>query len=258
MNRIDRMIVAAAVCLAGAAVAGRPVAADTPDQADAAAPASNSMNDAGSNSAGAPASNSMNDTGSNPTAAPAAVSTNGQRDAQSVIASWPDKTKSAAQALIDKYGTPDGTSAKMLSWNDRDQWMQVAVFRDAVSVKEPMPHEDFLVNKISYKVPENKVGALARFDHALVVDQIRGTLAVHGDSEQNNVLALNLANEIVIGKRDVASARRFLKKTLEESAAGKSSSYTDKLLFTPSSSGETPSAMPGEGTEGNQVNPPMP
>ncbi len=74
----------------------------------------------------------------------------------------------------------------------------------------------------------------------------RGTLASHCDSEESNTLALNLANEIVTGKRDVASAQDFLKSTLTKSMAGKSSPYTDKLMFSPSSSGSMNEATPVE------------
>lgn len=212
MKTSDRTILAAAVLLAGAAFAGPAAAQDQPEQAPASGQAPNAMS------------------------AP--------RDAQSVIASWPDKTKSAAQAMIEKYGPPDGATDKKLTWNDKDQWLTVGVYRDAIAHEAPLPHEDFIENKISYAVPDDKVAALAHFDHDLVIDEARGTLAAHSDSEEHNVLALNLANEIVTGKRGVASARSFLKKTLGESMAGKSSPYTEKLMFNPAENAVPPSAEP--------------
>ncbi|MFI5349008.1 MAG: hypothetical protein ACHQ2Z_05665 [Elusimicrobiota bacterium] len=224
MKRIDMML-AAAACLAGAAFAG-PVAADDmsdPPAAPMAAPAT----DASSSS-----------------------TMTGKKDAKSVIASWPEKTKAAAQALIEKYGQPDMVTNKMLGWQDKDQWSMVGVFRDAVAHNDPVPHEDFIENKISYSVPENKVGDLAKFNHAVVVDQSRGTLAAHCDSEEHNILTLNLANDIVTGKRDVAAARGFQKKTMAETAAGKSSPYTERLLFSVSSWGNK--------TEPATEAPPMP
>lgn len=159
-----------------------------------------------------------------------------QADAQSVIQSWPETTKKAGQNLIEKYGQPDGVTDRMLVWNDRQPWKQVAVFRDPVKHNQPMPHEDYIENTVSFKVPENKVADLAKFDHALVVDQTRVTLASHCDSESSNTLALNLANEIVTGKRDVASAKSLLHSTLMKGVAGKSSPLMDKLQFEPSSS----------------------
>jgi hypothetical protein len=130
----------------------------------------------------------------------------------------------------------------MLTWNDKDQWLEVAVSRDAVAHSLPRPHMDFIENKISYNVPADKIAALTKFDRALVVDLTRGTLASHCDSEKANILALNLANEIVTGQRDAASAESFQRTTMMKSMAGKSSPYTDKLMF----SGSQPQANPME------------
>lgn len=88
-----------------------------------------------------------------PTGQQAATAT-GQKDAQSIISSWPDKTKKAAQALIDKYGQPDGAMDTMLVWNDKGDWKQITVYRDPVKHNEPMPHEDFLENTVSYHFPK--------------------------------------------------------------------------------------------------------
>lgn len=172
-------------------------------------------------------------------------SSSAPKDAQTAISSWPDNTKKAAQALIDKYGQPDSVSNNKLAWSDKDQWKEVAVYRDPVEHSSPMPHQDFIENKISYKVPENKVADLIKFDQALVIDETRGTLASHCDSEKANTLALNLADEIVNGKRTVASAKSFLRNTLEKSMAGKSSDYMDTLRFkTSAPAGSVPSAEP--------------
>ena len=172
----------------------------------------------------------------------------GHQDAASVVAAWPAKTRKAAQALIQKYGPPDGVTDRMLVWNDKDQWKEVAVYRDVVIHSKPMPHQDFVENTIVYQVPESKVADLIKFDHSLVIDETRGTLASHCGSEGSNTLALNLANEIVTGKRDVASAQDFLKSTLMKSMAGKSSPYMEKLMFSSSPKQIMP-GMPGMNEE---------
>lgn len=233
MKTIDRMVLAAAACLACAALAG-PSAADSADGTQASDPPPSSMS--GPSDAMNPSS------GAKKPAAEAPAAT----DAKSVISSWPEKSKTAASALIEKYGPPDAVVDRLLVWNDKDQWKMVAVFRDAVPNNDPMPHEDYVENKISYNVPEDKVGALAKFDHSIVVDQTRGTLASTSDSEKSNILALNIANEIVTGTRDVASAKSFLKKTLQESMAGKSSPYTEGLMFTPSATVPNPGVEPAK------------
>jgi hypothetical protein len=209
MKRIGRLVATAAACLAVGDVAGPGAAAEASEQAIAGVPKSCAM-----------------------------VL---RKDAQSVIALWPDKTRIAAQALIEKYGAPDDLWNNWMEWSPRGPILAVEIFRDAVPVDDPIPHEDFIVSKVGYKVPANRVGALARFSPEIVVDQIRGWVAVHGESEQYNTLALNLAQEIIADKRDVASARSFMNKTLKEATAGKSSPYTDGLMFAPPLGPDVPS-----------------
>ena len=237
MMTIDRMVLAAAACLACAALSGS-AAAETEEGTPTNEQAAGSMN--GPSDAMSGKSDSL----SLPSDAKTDVKADAKTDAAKAIAAWPDKTKTAALALIEKYGPPDGVMDKMLAWTDKDQWKMVGVFRDAIPAADPVAHDVYIENKISYSVPEDKVGALAQFDHSLVVNQTRGTLTAQGDSEKNNTLTLNIANEIVTGKRDVASAKSFLKKTLKEGIAGKSSPYTDGLMFAPPAEQPTPGIMP--------------
>ncbi len=162
-----------------------------------------------------------------------------RNDASSSIESWPTNTKVTAQHLIDKYGPPDRANDSRLVWNDRGQWSQIRLFREGASDNFPTTHKDVVENTIRYDVPQDKAGELTKFDSALEVDRLSGTLSARSDSEEANILALNLADEIVRGKRDVDSARDFMRSTLRKSMAGKSSPYTDHLLF-PVASREKP------------------
>lgn len=167
------------------------------------------------------------------------------RDAQGVVSAWPETTKKAARALIDKYGQPDEVSDTGLAWNDKDRWARVAVFRDARRNAVGLKHEDFVENTVRYRVPKNMIVNLASFDKTLYIDPDRGTLSARGSSEENNTLTLNLADEIVKGKRDVASAKSFFKTLMTESMTGKSSQYGDKLMFSPSPVEEFQPITPG-------------
>lgn len=154
-----------------------------------------------------------------------------QTDALSVIKQWPDASQKGAQALIDRYGLPDMVSDRLLTWNDKELWQKIVVERDPVDHAFPMPHQDFLSQTIRYKVPAEKASDLTSFDSSLSIDEAKGTLTSHCDSEKNNILALNIANDIVTGKRDVEAAKKFMTDTLTMSMAGKSSPYTEKLMF---------------------------
>ena len=175
-----------------------------------------------------------------------------QRDAQAVISSWPDNTRTAARSLISQYGQPDTVLDKKLVWHDKGQWAMVAVYRDAFKRTVPAIQSSFVENAVNFRVPESKIVELIRFDPGLVVDYTHGTLAANGDSEKANTLALNLAHDIVTGKRSVTSARTFFRDTLMSSVAGKSSPYMDKLRFTPASSSGIESGQGVEGTQGTQ------
>lgn len=166
-----------------------------------------------------------------------------KKDASTAVQAWPTATRKTAQALIEKYGQPDAVTDRMLVWNDKDPWLKVVVYRDAINQGSFMTHDSFLENTVAYKVPLDKVADLIRFDSALVIDETRGTLASSCDTEGCNYLALNLANDIATGKRDVASAKDFFKNTMTKSLSGKSSPEMEKLMFSGSSA--SPSSTPG-------------
>src|SRR5205085_16599 len=48
-----------------------------------------------------------------------------------------------------------------------------------------------------------------------------------------NMLALNVANELITGKRSVDDARRFMVQVAQDLARGRRSPYTEELLFLP-------------------------
>lgn len=168
------------------------------------------------------------------------------KDAASAVQNWPTTTKKTAQAMIEKYGQPDAVTDRMLVWNDKDPWLKVVVYRDAINQGSFLTHDSFLENTVSYKVPLDKVADLIRFDSALVIDETRGTLASSCDTEGCNYLALNLANDIATGKRDVASAKDFFRNTMTKSLSGKTTPEMEKLMF-PTGSSSSPSAKPSSG-----------
>jgi hypothetical protein len=152
-------------------------------------------------------------------------------DARDGVKSWPEMTKKAALALIDKYGQPDEASDKCVAWNDKVPWARVVVNRDMVRDGSAQP--DFIENSVWYKVPARKRAALEEFDGSLAFDKMTGMLSARSASEENNILALNLADEIIRGKQGAASAKSFEGQTLLMTQTGKSSDYTHQLLFSP-------------------------
>lgn len=163
-------------------------------------------------------------------AAPMGALDNPVQTPESVIEKWPAYSKAAAKALIVKYGEPDDFSAGALVWLNNAPWKKTVVYRDAPR-REGVRAEEILEQTISYQVPKKKAAALKRFDPRVTADRIRGELSSLSSSENLNFLALNLADEIVSGRRSADEARAFFLKTEELSRSGKSSSYLGGFRF---------------------------
>lgn len=145
--------------------------------------------------------------------------------------SWTEEARLVAARVAGKYGAPDETTSEALVWRRREPFKRILVRRDAVSHAFPERHTDYLEQTISYRVPTKSFGELAEFDGGLLADRGRGELTARSDREEANILALNLADEVVRGKRTPSQAREFAQKTLAAAAAGKTSAYTQGLLF---------------------------
>lgn len=149
--------------------------------------------------------------------------------ARSELAGWPRHSRSLAEALIQKYGPPDDVVASRLSWTRAAPWKEVIVYRDALACGRPNEFEQ----SVAYEVPVGKWRELDAFDRGVDYDPVARELVAHTDRETTNLLALNLADDVIRGRRSAAQAREFYDRTAALSAAGKSSAYTRRLLFRP-------------------------
>ncbi|RUL87960.1 hypothetical protein [Tautonia sociabilis] len=155
----------------------------------------------------------------------------GAEDVQSVLEQWPEKQRKTAQELIRKYGNPEGVTDQMLVWRKNGPWEKTVLFREAVPHNFPMPHQDYVEQFTKLDVPPDKFDELAEFDGSVYPDRTKGVISARCDKEPMNILALNLANDIVQGKRSVEDARDFYAKTAKDFMQGKTSPYVEKLRF---------------------------
>lgn len=158
-----------------------------------------------------------------------------QRNIEEVIGGWPEKPRLVAHVMIDKYGQPDEITESRLIWKDNGPWKRTIVYREEVKHNWPMPHTDLLEQTLNYKVPPEKFSDLARFDGSVVAERTKGELSARCDKEEANFLALNLAHEVIEGRKSVEEARGFYEKTIQAMLAGKSSDYLQRLRFQPAS-----------------------
>jgi hypothetical protein len=146
-----------------------------------------------------------------------------------IVSTWPEITRKAAGALIEKYGAPSEADSRAVAWEHKDGFRRIAVYAQPGS----MGDRRFIEHCVRYTVPPQRVEDVKAFDPGLSVDAAAGTLTAQSDSEGSNLLALNLADEIATGKRSPESAKMFRLKTVFLSEAGKRSPYMEKLLFAP-------------------------
>jgi hypothetical protein len=168
-----------------------------------------------------------------PLAPPPTEGTQASRTPDSVVRQWPDAARATARAMIAKYGQPVRWSEAALVWVANGPWEKTVVYRSAWPHFTGRRDKDYLEQTIAYRVPAEKFDALRRFDKRISIDGDTGQLSARSESESTNFLTMNLADEIVTGKREVADARDFYKKTVSLSKSGKSSPYMSGLLFPP-------------------------
>ena len=154
------------------------------------------------------------------------------RTVNEVLASWPAKQRETANALIAQYGEPTVSGDRMLAWFDKGPFVKTVLMRDAQEHNWPMPHVDYLTQTVKHRVPAAKLAELNQYDGSVWYHRTRGELSAQCDKVEMNYLALNLAHDVITGKRNVADARAFYGKTAMAFKNGdRSSPYVTGLIF---------------------------
>ncbi|MBI2787528.1 MAG: hypothetical protein HYX59_02495 [Elusimicrobia bacterium] len=148
---------------------------------------------------------------------------------ESIILLWPTFSYRLARLMIARYGQPARASDHSLVWSGNGQWARTVVYRDS----QRTGGGSRLEQSVAYRVPEARLEDLARFDKDIEADRKEGWLTVRADDEAENFLALNLADEVVKGKRTPRDAADFRRSAARLRDAGKSLPYFDRLLFVP-------------------------
>ncbi|MFA6317222.1 MAG: hypothetical protein WC943_07375 [Elusimicrobiota bacterium] len=142
--------------------------------------------------------------------------------AMNQAANWPTIPRLATGLAIERYGPPDRVTPGRLEWDERQPWKRIALTDHPLSPLE---------QTVAYAVPAAMDAEVARFPHGVTIGQGGLELTTRSDREELNLLALNLVDEIARGKRSPPEADAFYLRTIELLAAGKSSPYTERLLF---------------------------
>jgi hypothetical protein len=154
-----------------------------------------------------------------------------QQRARDVIDSWPEDSREAAKLVIDARGEPQEVTDSLLIWRDAKPWKRLIASKAFYRHDFPAPHIDAVESVLDYHVPVEVFSALAEFDGSVVVERTAGEISARCHDEQANYLAVNLANDIVTGKRDVEGARNYYAREFLDYRRGKPTPYMNGLRF---------------------------
>jgi hypothetical protein len=178
-----------------------------------------------------------------PSGAPPAVSsTAASAWVHDHLQGWPPKTLALAVTLVEKYGRPEDVGAHRLTWYENGPWRRTALLREGTPHRFPLPHEDVLEQTVDYKVPPDRLADLLAYDGSIVVDRTRGELTVHCNSEEMNILTLNIADDLITGERTVEQALAYHAQVIEGMFIHEPETYPQKLRFKPQRNTADPAA----------------
>lgn len=147
------------------------------------------------------------------------------------ITTWPETAQKAAKAMIEKYGQPAESTPGMLVWHNSGPFKRTIVYKEEIQHDFPMPHKDVLEQFINYEVPADKFDDLAEFDGSVICERTKGEMSARCDKEGANILALNLANDIIQDKRSVDEAREFYGDAMMKMMKGEKPAYIQSMQF---------------------------
>ncbi len=150
-----------------------------------------------------------------------------------IIAEWPERPRLGAVTMIAKYGPPQEASSEMLTWRDQGKFKRISVTKQEDHHDFPKPHMDFLQHTVSYRIPDEKLMELTKFDGSATYDRTQGELSARCDLEGHNILTLNLSNDVLTGKLSADEARKKFGELVMADSQGKKPPYVTTLQFEP-------------------------
>lgn len=148
-----------------------------------------------------------------------------------MMASWPMASRDAAMFMSNKYGPPAAMTNEMAMWGKTGPWKRTIVYAVEHPHEFPAHHTDVMQQWVDYRTPMGKFDDLAVYDGSVVLERTAGEISARCDKEAANFLALNLADEIIQGKRTVSSARQMYGAQIMALKAMQPAPYTERIMF---------------------------
>lgn len=157
----------------------------------------------------------------------------GKAELEKATSGWPERPRLGAAQMWSQYGTPDQMTSDKLIWKNKGPFKRITVTKKEDHHDFPLPHMDYMEHTVAFNVPDEKAGEISKFDGSATFDRTQGELSGRCDLEGHNILTLNLAHDIAMGKRDAQSARKEFGRIVTEDIQGKNPPYVTALQFQP-------------------------
>jgi hypothetical protein len=154
-----------------------------------------------------------------------------QENVRSLTAEWPETSRQATEKMLEKYGLPDGMTENLLTWNDAGHFKRIFVHREEITHNFPVEHKDVLHQFVSYEIPLGKADDVLRYTGSVLLDRTAGEMSARCDREEMNVLALNIADQVLQGRMSPEEARMEYGKGAQALMQGESTRFTSGLVF---------------------------
>jgi len=149
------------------------------------------------------------------------------------ISGWPAGPHLAVEEMMVKYGPPQEVTPDRVIWHNAGPFKRIMATRQEFPHDFPITHMDYLEHTIDYKVPADKREAVHALDGSITIYPVAGELSARCDLESNNVLTLNLAHDIISGKKTVDEARKAFGEAVSNRTLGNPPPSTQTLQFQP-------------------------
>jgi hypothetical protein len=162
---------------------------------------------------------------------------------QKHLSGWPQRTQKLGAQLVTRYGPPQEATERQVTWYGNGPWKRTTLYKEETQHNFAIAHKDVLEQTVNYKVPLDKFEALAQFNGSVVPNRTRGEISSTSESEDTNFLALNVADDIVKGERNVEQALTYYAQVIRAKMIKEPESYLQGLKFTvPKTSADTADA----------------
>lgn len=152
-------------------------------------------------------------------------------EVSAVAPNWPESSQVAVRGMLEKYGQPTEQTVSSLIWTNVAPYKRITIYREPVSHKFPILHDDVIEHVVNYRIPLDRAPELLKFDGSISFNRTAGELSVRSDKESMNILSLNLAADILSGKRNAENARVEYGKRTVDLLNGNRTAQTENLQF---------------------------